>query len=71
MTLPSASLVAVCSGVAQPTEALVAIRACVSLVPSMILLVSMAVLAGYRLPQDWVEGDAQRPAPAAQGSPRG
>ncbi len=40
------------SGVAQPAEALVAIRACVSLVPSLLLLLAMFVLAGYRLPQD-------------------
>jgi sugar (glycoside-pentoside-hexuronide) transporter len=40
---------------AQPQEALVAIRACVSLVPSLILIISMFVLARYRLPRDWLE----------------
>lgn len=43
------------SGVAQPAGALVAIRACVSLVPSLLLLASMVVLIGYRLPQDSLE----------------
>jgi glycoside/pentoside/hexuronide:cation symporter, GPH family len=46
------------SGAAQPVEALVAIRACVSFVPSLILIASMLVLARYRLPQDWLERNA-------------
>jgi GPH family glycoside/pentoside/hexuronide:cation symporter len=44
------------SGQAQSPEALLAIRACVSLVPALILLVTIAVLSGYKLSQQSVEG---------------
>ena len=58
------------SGATQPNEALVAIRACVSLVPALILFVSLLVLAGYRLPQDWLEQPANLPPVVPQGSTR-
>lgn len=48
-------------GAAQPqsAEALLAIRACVSLLPAAIMLLAIAILAGYRLTQDAVEGGTQ------------
>jgi Na+/melibiose symporter-like transporter len=51
----------------QPVEAQIAIRACVSLVPALILIASVLVLSRYRLPQDWVEGNVHSSPPVIAG----
>lgn len=48
---------------AQSPQALLAIRACVSLLPAAIMLVAIAILSGYRLTQDAVESGDDLPVP--------
>jgi glycoside/pentoside/hexuronide:cation symporter, GPH family len=48
------------AGGAQPAEALVAIRACVSLLPSLILVGAMILLTRYRLQQHSIDGSDTR-----------
>lgn len=51
----------------QSPQALLAIRACVSLLPAAIMLVAIAILSGYRLTQDAVERGDERPVPGTAG----